>query len=116
MVIKPVYFGTVTDALKVVYKARAAELTTVVAADRNDTDDDFIADFAMAIQADYIKFGAPSQGERVEKYNRLLKIEQLARMQGQTPKTAQSVNPTQTPSPASAQAASPAPAAPPTKQ
>ena len=52
----------------------------MVSADKNETDDDFIADFAMAVQADYIKFGAPSQGERVEKYNRLLKIEQSVKM------------------------------------
>ena len=58
----------------------------MVSADKNETDDDFIADFAMAIQADYIKFGAPAQGERVEKYNRLLKIEQVAKMtQGAKP-------------------------------
>ena len=41
-----------------------------------DTCDDFIADFAVGIGADFIKAGAPSRGERVAKYNRLLRIEE----------------------------------------
>jgi enolase len=40
-----------------------------------ETNDDFIADFAAGIGADYIKTGAPARGERVAKYNRLAKIE-----------------------------------------
>jgi enolase len=40
-----------------------------------ETNDDFIADLAVGIGADYIKSGAPARGERVAKYNRLLKIE-----------------------------------------
>jgi enolase len=79
-VIKPIYFGTITDTLKAVHKVRKRELTFMVSADKNETDDDFIADFAMAVQCDFVKFGAPSQGERVAKYNRLLKIEQQAHM------------------------------------
>jgi enolase len=42
-----------------------------------ETTDDFIADFAVGVGADYIKSGAPARGERVVKYNRLLKIEEL---------------------------------------
>ncbi|GAI20741.1 unnamed protein product [marine sediment metagenome] len=41
-----------------------------------DTCDDFIADFAVGISADFIKAGAPARGERVAKYNRLLRIEE----------------------------------------
>jgi len=41
-----------------------------------DTCDDFIADLAVGIGSDFIKSGAPARGERVAKYNRLLKIEQ----------------------------------------
>jgi len=40
-----------------------------------ETGDDFIADLAVGISADFIKSGAPARGERVAKYNRLLKIE-----------------------------------------
>ncbi|HOZ36447.1 MAG TPA: phosphopyruvate hydratase, partial [bacterium] len=41
-----------------------------------ETYDDFIADLAVALGAEFIKSGAPSRGERVAKYNRLLKIEE----------------------------------------
>jgi len=40
-----------------------------------ETTDAFIADLAVAVAADYVKFGAPVRGERVVKYNRLLQIE-----------------------------------------
>ena len=40
-----------------------------------ETTDTIIADLAVAIQADFVKFGAPVRGERVAKYNRLLEIE-----------------------------------------
>ena len=40
-----------------------------------ETNDDFIADFAVGVLADYTKFGAPARGERVAKYNRLSTIE-----------------------------------------
>lgn len=80
IVVKPIYFGTITDTLKMVAQIKKKEMSFMVSADKNETDDDFIADFAMGVQADFIKFGAPAQGERVAKYNRLLKIEQLALM------------------------------------
>ena len=41
-----------------------------------ETVDDFIVDFAVGLSSDYIKAGAPARGERVSKYNRLLKIEE----------------------------------------
>ena len=40
-----------------------------------ETNDWFIADFAVGVGSDFVKFGAPSRGERVVKYNRLLSIE-----------------------------------------
>jgi enolase len=40
-----------------------------------ETNDSFIADFAVGVAADYAKFGAPARGERVAKYNRLSAIE-----------------------------------------
>jgi enolase len=78
-VFKPGYFGTITETFEQVAKLRAAGHSYIIAAEKHDTGDDFLADFAMAVQPDYIKFGAPVNGERVAKYNRLLKIEQLAR-------------------------------------
>jgi enolase len=42
-----------------------------------ETDDTFIADLAVATNAGQIKTGAPARGERVAKYNQLLRIEEL---------------------------------------
>ncbi len=85
IIIKPNQIGTVLEALAVVEVARIAGLKIVVSHRGAETNDDFIADFAVAVAADYVKFGAPSRGERVAKYNRLLEIEpQLATLKIKT--------------------------------
>ncbi len=75
IIIKPNQIGTVIEALAVVEVAREAGLKIIVSHRSGETDDDFIADFAVAVSADYAKFGAPARGERVAKYNRLIHIE-----------------------------------------
>src|ERR1035437_1954150 len=75
IIIKPNQIGTVIEALAVVEMARENSLKITVSHRSGETNDDFIADFAVAVSADYVKFGAPARGERVAKYNRLLAIE-----------------------------------------
>lgn len=75
IIIKPNQIGTVIEAMAVVEIARQAGLKIIVSHRSGETNDDFIADFAVAVSADYVKFGAPVRGERVAKYNRLLEIE-----------------------------------------
>lgn len=75
IVIKPTQIGTVIETLAVAEAAFASNLKVVVSARSGETTDDFIADFSVAIGADYAKFGAPVRGEHVTKYNRLLEIE-----------------------------------------
>ncbi len=75
IVIKPNQIGTVIEAMAVVEVARQAGIKIIVSHRSGETNDDFIADFAVAVSADYVKFGAPVRGERVAKYNRLLEIE-----------------------------------------
>lgn len=74
-VIKPNQIGTITEALKVVKLAKENKFKIIVSHRSGETNDDFIADFAVGVEADYVKFGAPARGERVAKYNRLLEIE-----------------------------------------
>ena len=74
IVIKPNQIGTVTETLAVAEMARFKQLKIIVSNRSGETNDDFIADFAVAIDADYVKFGAPSR-ERIIKYNRLSAIE-----------------------------------------
>lgn len=76
IIIKPNQIGTVMESLAVVEIARQSGLKIIVSHRSGETNDDFIADFAVAASADYVKLGAPARGERVAKYNRLLQIEQ----------------------------------------
>lgn len=75
IIVKPNQVGTITETLEVVKRAKEANFKIVVSHRSGETNEDFIADFAVGIRADYAKFGAPARGERVAKYNRLLEIE-----------------------------------------
>ena len=76
IVAKPSQIGTVIEALAVIEVAKQAGLKIIVSTRGGETNDDFIADFAVASSSDYIKFGAPARGENTAKYNRLLQIEE----------------------------------------
>lgn len=73
---KPNQIGSLSEFLQVVTIAKKNDIKTIVSHRSGETNDSFIADLAVAIQSDYVKFGAPTRGERVAKYNRLLQIEQ----------------------------------------
>lgn len=75
VIIKPNQIGTIIESLAVCEMAKQAGLKIIVSHRSGETNDDFIADFAVSVNADYVKFGAPVRGERVAKYNRLLAIE-----------------------------------------
>jgi len=75
VIIKPNQIGTLSEVLEVVDLAKKAGIKTIVSHRSGETNDSFIADLAIGIQSDYVKFGAPARGERVSKYNRLLAIE-----------------------------------------
>lgn len=75
IIVKPNQVGTITETLEVVKRAKAANFKTIVSHRSGETNEDFIADFAVGINSEYAKFGAPARGERVAKYNRLLEIE-----------------------------------------
>lgn len=75
ILVKPNQIGTVTETIAVINMARKAGWKVVVSHRSGETNDWFIADFAVGVGADYAKFGAPARGERVVKYNRLLSIE-----------------------------------------
>jgi len=75
ILIKLNQIGTLTETLEAIYMAQRAGFTTVVSHRSGETEDTIIADLAVAMNAGQIKTGAPSRGERVAKYNRLLQIE-----------------------------------------
>jgi len=55
--------------------ARKNDYKVIISHRSGETNDTFISDLAVAVNADYIKTGAPNRGERVAKYNRLMEIE-----------------------------------------
>jgi len=76
LLLKPDQIGTFSEAISAAKEARKHQWKIMVSHRSGDTCDTFIADFAVGIGADFIKAGAPSRGERVAKYNRLLEIEE----------------------------------------
>ncbi len=75
ILIKPNQVGTISETLDVIKLAQGANWKVVVSHRSGETNDWFIADFAVGVGADYVKFGAPARGERVAKYNRLSSID-----------------------------------------
>lgn len=75
IVIKPNQAGTVIEALAIAQASKETGLKIIVSHRSNETNDDFIADFSVAVAADYIKIGSLARGENISKYNRLLQIE-----------------------------------------
>jgi len=75
VIIKPNQIGTLTETIAAVAVAQKAGLKVIISHRGAETNDSFIADLAIGVGADYVKFGAPARGERVAKYNRLLEIE-----------------------------------------
>jgi enolase len=67
--------GTVSEAITAASMAKNAGWKIMVSHRSGETEDDFIADFAAGIGAEFIKSGAPFPGERMAKYDRLVKIE-----------------------------------------
>ncbi len=72
---KPNQIGSLSEFLAVIAIAKQHGIKTIVSHRSGETNDSYIADLAVGIQSDYVKFGAPARGERVAKYNRLLEIE-----------------------------------------
>lgn len=69
--------GTLTESIEVAKFALKSGYTVVVSHRSGETEDCYIADLAVALGSGQIKTGAPARGERVSKYNQLLRIEEL---------------------------------------
>jgi enolase len=76
ILIKVNQIGSLTETMRAIALARKAKYRVIISHRSGETADTFIADLAVATNADYIKTGSLSRSERVEKYNRLLEIEQ----------------------------------------
>ena len=76
ILIKLNQIGTVTETLETVEMARQAGYTTVISHRSGETEDTFIADFAVGVNGGQIKTGSMSRTDRVAKYNQLIRIEE----------------------------------------
>jgi enolase len=77
IIIKPNQAGTLSETIECAELAKKHNYKIVVSHRSGETNDDFIADLAVALRADFIKAGSLSRGERVAKYNRLMEIEEI---------------------------------------
>ncbi|MDH4273233.1 MAG: phosphopyruvate hydratase [Candidatus Aminicenantes bacterium] len=76
VLIKLNQIGTVTETIQAIEMAREAGWKSMVSHRSGESVDSFIADFTVAMGTGQLKTGAPCRGERVEKYNQLLRIEE----------------------------------------
>ena len=77
ILIKVNQIGTVSEAMKAIETAKRAGYKVIVSHRSGETEDSFIADLAMGVNAGQIKTGAPCRSDRVVKYNQLLRIEDM---------------------------------------
>jgi enolase len=76
LLVKVNQIGTVSETSDAISLAHRAGFACMISHRSGETDDTFIADLAVATNAGQIKTGAPARGERVAKYNQLLRIEE----------------------------------------
>ena len=76
ILIKPNQIGTFLETLETIILAKKNNYTTIMSHRSGETTDTFIIDCAVALNVPFIKTGSVSRGERICKFNRLLKIEE----------------------------------------
>lgn len=76
-IIKPNQIGTITETLQAIILCKEHGMNTIVSHRAGETEDTFIVDLAVGTSSGQLKAGGCSRGERVTKYNRLLRIEDL---------------------------------------
>jgi enolase len=77
ILIKPNQVGTLSETMECIRLAQKYNYKIMVSHRSGETNDDFIADLAVAVGANFIKAGSLSRGERLAKYNRLMEIEDI---------------------------------------
>ena len=77
ILVKVNQIGTLTETFETMELAHKAGYTTMISHRSGETEDATISDLAVAVNAGQIKSGAPARGERVAKYNQLLRIEEM---------------------------------------
>lgn len=76
VIIKPNQVGTISETIEAIKLSLNSSLIPIISHRSGETNDDMIADMAVGCNLPFCKFGSPARGERVAKYNRLLRIEE----------------------------------------
>lgn len=76
ILLKANQIGTISEMVKTIFYAKKNNYKTIISHRSGETLDTFIADFAVGLNLHFMKSGSMSRGERIAKYNRLLKIEE----------------------------------------
>ena len=76
ILVKVNQIGTLTETRDAIALAQSKGMKAIISHRSGETEDTFIADLAVAVNAGQIKTGAPARSERVAKYNQLLRIEE----------------------------------------
>lgn len=74
VVIKPKHLGTISETMESIKLIKDSKMDLVISHSSGETNETLIVDLAVAVGANYVKFGPLNRGERVAKYNRLLEI------------------------------------------
>jgi len=80
--------GSVTESINAVKLAKQQGWGVMTSHRSGETEDSYIADLAVGLCTGQIKTGAPCRSERLAKYNQLLRIEEILKADGVTPKYA----------------------------
>lgn len=76
IIIKANQIGTVSETIETLILAKKNNYVPIISHRSGETEDTFISDFAVGLNIPYIKTGSLSRGERISKYNQLLRIEE----------------------------------------
>ena len=76
ILLKANQIGTITEMIKTIILAKKNNYKTIISHRSGETEDTFIADLAVGLAIPFIKTGSMSRGERIAKYNRLIRIEE----------------------------------------
>lgn len=77
ILVKVNQIGTLTETIEAIHLAHQSGYNSIISHRSGETEDNFIADLAVAMNSGQIKTGAPSRSDRTAKYNQLLRIEEL---------------------------------------
>jgi enolase len=86
ILIKLNQIGTVSETLDAISLANKAKYTSIISHRSGETEDDTIADLAVAWGSSQIKTGSTNRSDRIAKFNRILAIQQYMETEGVTPK------------------------------